>query len=331
MTHSESHENPGSAHAHAHADSHNHSHNHSHSHSHSHSHDGADHHHAAHDDTAHDDADLAELLDLDAVVLADLLDQHTAWALDLRAGAATRRVLDLGAGTGTGTLALAHRFPRAEVTAVDASPQMLARTRARAFADGVADRVRTVAYDLDTVADDGRWPRDDAFTGPFDLVWASMSMHHLADPAAGFRRLHDVVAPDGLLVVVEMDARPTFLPDDPGVGRPGLEARLQALVTVAHGDMDAHPDWTPTLAATGWHETARRTATPDASSATQPALARYAHANLARTAAAVGDALDPDDRAALATLLGDGPLGVAQRDDLLVRGTRTAWAARRSG
>ncbi len=109
---------------------------------------------------------MAELLDLDAAVFADLLADVVA-RVAAAAPTPVRTVLDLGAGTGTGTVALARAFPAAHVVAVDASPAMLERTLRAAQAAGVADRVRVVEGDLDAA-----WP-DTPGTGPADVVWAS--------------------------------------------------------------------------------------------------------------------------------------------------------------
>ena len=58
---------------------------------------------------------------------------------------------------------------------------------------------------------------------------------------------------------------------------------------------------------------------------------RYAQASLRRMRTGVDGVLDSDDLAALDRLLDDdgGPGSVLRRDDLHVRASRTAWAARR--
>src|SRR6478736_824439 len=126
---------------------------------HSHDHHAGDLHervgHTHDHDSAEFESEGADLLDLDAQVL------HGYWdaALDLAAAALSERaahgersparVVDLGAGTGTGALGLARRLPDAEVVAVDVSEQSLARVGDKARAAGTGDRVRTLVADLD--------------------------------------------------------------------------------------------------------------------------------------------------------------------------------------
>ncbi len=132
----------------------------------------------------HDADDQAELLDLDAEVLAEHIASITAW-LPLRT--APRRIVDLGSGTGTGTFALLDRFPDAHVIAVDTSAVHLQHLRKKACARGLEQRVRTVQADLD----DPAWP---ALDSP-DLVWASASMHHMAHPERALRNVHEALRP----------------------------------------------------------------------------------------------------------------------------------------
>jgi SAM-dependent methyltransferase len=70
------------------------------------------------------------------------------------------RILELGTGTGTGALMLAERFPEADIEAVDLSPEMIERARAK-----VPEEARSrLRFD---VADAGALPHAD---GSFDLV-----------------------------------------------------------------------------------------------------------------------------------------------------------------
>ena len=71
------------------------------------------------------------------------------------------RVLELGIGGGETTRRLLNRFPKAQVTGVDASPEMISRAREL----GVEARVARI---------------DDPFPeGPWDLVIGVLSVHHL--------------------------------------------------------------------------------------------------------------------------------------------------------
>ena len=286
----------------------------------------ADHHHRS-DQHQHangtSEAAMAELLDLDAEVLHSHLSDVTGWLQGQAAGLHPRQILDLGSGTGTGTFALLQRFEDADVMAVDTSAYLLDRLRGKASILGVAGRVRTVQADLDTV-----WPD----IGPVDLVWASSSLHHLADPDRVLTQVFGALRPGGLLAVLEMDSFPRFLPDDPGVGQPGLEARCHAALTEQRAAELPHlgSDWGPRLARAGFTIGAERTFTVHLMPPLPPATGRYAQASLRRIREGLGGRLSAADLATLDTLIeSDGPAGVRQRDDLAVRTTRTGWLARR--
>jgi SAM-dependent methyltransferase len=268
------------------------------------------------------DAALAEVLDLDAEVVPDYLPEVTRWLHELAADP-PRRILDLGTGTGTGALALAREFPAAEVTAVDVSEPMLHRLADKARGLGLADRIRPVRADLDA-----GWPA----VGPADLVWASTSLHHLADPERTLAEIFAGIAPGGLLAVAEMDSLPRFLPDDLGIGRPGLEERCRALVREAMAEHLPHlgADWGPRLVKAGFADRAQRRFDIDLRSPLPAAAGRYALVSLRRMRSRVEGALDADDLATWDTLLADeGPGSVLRRGDLNIRHTRTVWVAER--
>lgn len=259
---------------------------------------------------------LADLLDLDAAMSGSAWEEVTAWATG-HAPHSPRLVVDLGAGTGTGTLALARRFPAAEVVAVDRSPVMLDRVQASARRQGMDDRMRVVRADLDAA-----WPA----LGSPDLVWASSFLHEVADPAALLAHVRAAVRPGGLLVVVELDGLPRFLPDELGIGRPGLESRCHRVL--AEAGWNAHPDWRPLLEETGFAVRG-----PHAVSSTarhEPeATARYAQAWLSHMRPALQGRLAAEDLAVLDGLLApNSPDALRHRRDLRLRARRTVWAAR---
>jgi methylase of polypeptide subunit release factors len=66
------------------------------------------HHHGAAGAT---ESTLVELLDLDAEVLPGYLSEVTALIRDHAGDAPVHRILDMGSGTGTGTLALDEGWP----------------------------------------------------------------------------------------------------------------------------------------------------------------------------------------------------------------------------
>jgi ubiquinone/menaquinone biosynthesis C-methylase UbiE len=104
------------------------------------------------------------------------------------------RVLDLGAGTGLVTLALAP--VAADVTALDISRHMLERLDAHAAAAGIPN--------IDLVAGDMRsLPFDDE---TFDVVVSNYAFHHLDDPGKelSLSEARRVLVPGGRLVVCDM-------------------------------------------------------------------------------------------------------------------------------
>ena len=266
---------------------------------------------------------MAGLLDLDAEVLQSYLSELTAWIQELAADPPPRRILDLGCGTGTGALALLHRFQGADVVALDMSVQLLQRLEAKARDLGVADRVRTVQADLDT-----SWPAIDTV----DLAWASSSLHHMADPDRVLTGVFAALRPGGLLAVIEMDSFPRFLPDDLGLGRPGLEARCHAVLAERHADELPHlgSDWGPRLSQAGFTIEAERPFAIDLKPPLPASAGRYAQATLRRIRSSLDGRISAGDLATLDTLLdSDGPDGILQRGDLTVRTARTGWVARR--
>jgi ubiquinone/menaquinone biosynthesis C-methylase UbiE len=124
--------------------------------------------------------------------------------LEEAAPSGENRVLDLGAGTGLVTLALA---PHAEtVTALDISPAMLERLRAHAADNGVTN-VDLVTADLRSL------PFEDE---TFDLVVSNYAFHHLEDAGKeiAISEARRVLMPTGRLVVCDMMFSLTLRPRD---------------------------------------------------------------------------------------------------------------------
>jgi tRNA (cmo5U34)-methyltransferase len=100
------------------------------------------------------------------------------------------KVLDLGAGTGLLSAVVADRFPRARITLVDLSVEML-RVARRRFAHG-PDRFEFRVMDF---------ARKD-LPGGYDLVVSALSVHHLTDGDKRelFEKVHGALVSDGLFV-----------------------------------------------------------------------------------------------------------------------------------
>jgi SAM-dependent methyltransferase len=274
-----------------HADQHGHAQGHGRGHGHGHG--GSD---------PFDDDGLAEMLDLDARIVAPQLREIVEF-VGAHAPADARLVVDLGAGTGTGATALARRFPDASVVAVDGSPVMVERLRAGGFT--------AVQADLDA-----GWPD----VGSPDVVWAASSLHHLGDVERVLRDAHAATKPGALLAVVEMDDQPRILDDAEGRA---LEDRCRAVMASEH--WNAHPDWTDTIERAGFDVVEKRRFELDTVPPHDVAV-RYGRGFLGRARAGLGELLSQADRDALDHLVADG---VLERRDLRVRVTRTLWLARR--
>ncbi len=95
------------------------------------------------------------------------------------------RVIDLGCGPGNSTEVLARRWPGAEVTGLDSSPEMIAAARL------ARPDLRWIAADI------AGWKAE----APCDLVFSNAALQWVPDHAALFPRMLAQVAPGGALAV----------------------------------------------------------------------------------------------------------------------------------
>ncbi|MFW0783270.1 class I SAM-dependent methyltransferase [Gordonia sp. CPCC 206044] len=275
------------------------------------------HHHAHHrdqregDHDAPDPAAMATILDLDAAVTGHYRDE----AIDVISArvATPQTILDLGAGTGAGTLALARRFPTARVIALDNSPELLGRLSRTAQAAGCADRVETRIADLDTAV-----PGD---LDGADIAWASSTLHHFADPQALLHSTFAALRPGGVIAVLEISALPSFLPPDSPEGV--VEGRLHDLT--AQQGWNAYPDWGHTITAAGFDLVEHRQIVTDLADPPS-ATAEYAATWFARVRDGLRESISNDDLAVVDELLADDhPNSLHHRQDLTVRAARIIW------
>lgn len=139
-----------------------------------------------------------------------------------RTGEGTR-VLDLGAGTGLLTAALADALPGARFTLLDEAPGMLAQAGERLAPLG--DRVDVVQGDL----------VGDLPAGPFDVIASALAIHHLSHE----RQAHlyalalDRLAPGGVFLNAEQVAGPSEALEEQFVERELVYARAHGFTEQA--------------------------------------------------------------------------------------------------
>ncbi|GGQ92466.1 class I SAM-dependent methyltransferase [Streptomyces pilosus] len=302
--------------AHHHDDRHGHGHGHGYGHGHGHGHDDGD----------IDWAEMAHLLETQAELFAPLYERALNWL----AKEVTEPGLIVDAGSGPGVIAclFAETFPGARVVAVDGSEPLLQRARARAERQGVADRFGTVAGELPDALGDLDYPAD--------LLWASRSVHHLGDQRAALAACAERLAPGGTLAVMEGGLPARFLPRDIGFGRPGLQARIDAVEQDRFSRMRAElpgsvavvEDWPALLTAAGLRHTRSRTFLLDLPAPATERARAYVAAALTHTRDVLGGELDAGDRATLDRLLDpDDGASVHHRPDVFVLAAHTVHSA----
>jgi len=106
-------------------------------------------------------------------------------------------IVEICCGEGLLAEALAARFPAATIHALDGSPTMLASTRAKLEAAGVAYETRQI----DIAAKDWRH-----FDKPVQAFVSSLAVHHLDGPGKAqlFFDLAAALAPGGVIVICDL-------------------------------------------------------------------------------------------------------------------------------
>jgi len=100
-------------------------------------------------------------------------------------------ILIAGCGTGSHSIDSALRFPKAHILAIDMSRTSLAYARRKSRALGLTNIAYGQADILKLASLDRR----------FDVIETVGVLHHLADPAAGWRALLSLLRPHGLMLV----------------------------------------------------------------------------------------------------------------------------------
>lgn len=242
------------------------------------------------------------------------------------------RAADIGPGGGVVTLMLAERVGSAgRVYAVDSDPEMLSAVRESARAAGLSDRVRTVQHDLD----DGPPFLPDLVS----LVWSAACVHHALDVAAAVRGLSGLLIPGGTLALGEGGLPTRCLPWDVGLGRPGLEVRLDAahnrwFIRWHQGRPGVEREargWSDLLRVAGLEQVTSRSALLDLPAPLDPPARDVALAELAARVTRAAELLDADDTATWLRLLDPtDPAWLGHRTDLALLTARTVHTGSRT-
>jgi ubiquinone/menaquinone biosynthesis C-methylase UbiE len=115
--------------------------------------------------------------------------RFAAWRRRLTAGIKGQRALEAGVGTGKN---FAYYPPDVQITAIDFSPQMLARARQKA--DKRHLQINLQEMDVQQL----EFPDH-----CFDTVFATFVFCSVPDPVTGLRELRRVCKPDGKLLLLE--------------------------------------------------------------------------------------------------------------------------------
>jgi ubiquinone/menaquinone biosynthesis C-methylase UbiE len=116
------------------------------------------------------------------------------------------RALEFGCGTGLITMEIA---PHAgAVLAIDTSRAMLAVLDEKIRTSGISGIV-TACIDILS------HQFDDLPEKTFDLIYSSMTLHHISDTAGFLNRLSTLLAPGGMIAIADLDKEDGLFHDDP--------------------------------------------------------------------------------------------------------------------
>ncbi|ACD89905.1 MAG: class I SAM-dependent methyltransferase [Chlorobium limicola] len=133
------------------------------------------------------------------------------------------QAMEFGCGTGLLTLALAAHVGK--LTAIDTSPEMLAILQKKIDTLGISS-VETRCMDL--VQQSGTITKLENL----DLIFSSMTLHHIADTRALLERLSEFLRTGGIVAIADLDLEDGFFHDDAAEEvHPGFErSRLQSIL-----------------------------------------------------------------------------------------------------
>ena len=131
------------------------------------------------------------------------------------------RIADVGCGAGWSTLALARAYPGAEVRGYDIDAPSIDMANKHTADAGLSDRVSFSTEDVGDVAD------------AFDVAFAFECIHDMSQPVPVLSAMHEMVAPDGIVVVMDEAVGDEFTAKDDDIEK--LMYGFSLLVCLADG------------------------------------------------------------------------------------------------
>lgn len=234
--------------------------------------------------------------------------------------------VDVGSGAGGMAAALVDAVgPAGTVVIADGSAELLAVAQHRARRldhQLIAIHADLEHQKLEAVLDDRS----------VDLVHASAVVHHLDDELAAISDLAAVVRPGGRIAIAEGGLDNRYLPDDCGIGEPGLEQRMAtdkdawfwSEVRPADATVRTGWGWNVLLGEAGLVDVASRSFLLDLPPPLPDSVRRVVRGVFERELGRAGDRLKAVDEATIRQLLDDDdPRGLMRRPDVFVLGVRT--------
>ncbi|TCD48442.1 class I SAM-dependent methyltransferase [Chlorobium sp. N1] len=141
---------------------------------------------------------------------------------------AWHEVLEFGCGTGLVTMQVAPLVRK--LTAIDTSHRMLGVLEGKIMATETKN-IESRCLDLTDPGEMHLLPK-----GHFNVVYASMTLHHIDDTAAFLKEIAGLLAPGGTLAIADLDHEDGYFHDDAEEKvHPGFERRALATMLEAAG------------------------------------------------------------------------------------------------
>lgn len=116
-------------------------------------------------------------------------------------------ILDVGCGTGLGSIALQEKFPKAQVVSLDFAEHMLLKTKEAIQKNSLKKRIKRLFFGNKTHLICGDIEALPIQNNSVDFIWSNLALQWCNDIDASFSHFHRVLKPEGLLMFT------TFGPD----------------------------------------------------------------------------------------------------------------------